>query len=329
MENIVWNVAKLREYFDSCQKTYNSFLAMSDSLIKAFQAFVDDDTHTGTEAESSKAFVTERQIPLIIDITDAIQQLEDLQEALMTAFSTDVDSSDKAKLGDEYLKKVTLDFGGYEDSLKTTGDAIASLADTLNASCSEVGSYTKPSYTSFYTSMEAIASNDGLSGIAPESKKKLDDFDTTHSTDISLSAYQTLYETIVANIEAFINGIGDGRYYDITSFNETKNSLKWVNPLDVLQGAELEEYKQYVENMHAYLKGKKERCEVYKYDPVNMCNGNYINEHTDIELGGRYTLEFKRFYNAISSDMGSLGMGWTHSFEVRLYEDVITGRIKI
>lgn len=79
MENIVWNVAKLREYFDSCQRTYNSFLEMSDSLIKAFQAFVDDDTHTGTEAESSKAFVSERQIPLIIDITDAIQQLEDLQ----------------------------------------------------------------------------------------------------------------------------------------------------------------------------------------------------------------------------------------------------------
>lgn len=104
-----------------------------------------------------------------------------------------------------------------------------------------------------------------------------------------------MYETIVANIEAFINGIGDGRYYDITSFNETKNSLKWVNPLDVLEGAALEEYKQYVENMHAYLKGKKERCEVYKYDPVNMCNGNYINEHTDIELGGRYTLEFKRY----------------------------------
>ena len=329
MENIVWNVAKLREYFDSCQQTYNSFLEMSDSLIKAFQAFADDDTHTGTEAESSKAFVTERQIPLIIDIVDAIQQLEDLQEALMTTFAIDVDSSDKAKLSDEYLKKVTLDFGEYEDSLKETGDLIADLADTLNATCYEVGSYTRPSYTNLYTAMEAIASNDGLSGIAPETKKKLDDFDSAHSTDISLSSYQTLYETIVANIEAFINGLGDGRYYDITSFNETKTSLNWVNPLDVLQGTALEEYKRYVKDMHAYLKGKKERCEVYKYDPVNMCNGNYINEHTDIELGGRYPLKFKRFYNAISSDLGSLGMGWTHSFEVHLYEDATTGRIRI
>ncbi|SCZ81457.1 DUF6531 domain-containing protein, partial [Pseudobutyrivibrio xylanivorans] len=100
-------------------------------------------------------------------------------------------------------------------------------------------------------------------------------------------------------------------------------------PLNHLSGAALEEYLKYVEDMHAYLKGKKERCEVYKYDPVNMCNGNYINEHTDITLGGRCVLEFKRFYNSIANELKDLGWGWTHNFEVRIYDIQGADKIRI
>ncbi|MDC7278415.1 DUF6531 domain-containing protein, partial [Butyrivibrio fibrisolvens] len=145
----------------------------------------------------------------------------------------------------------------------------------------------------------------------------------------SMSVYQTLYDTIMSNIESFINGIGNGTSYDIRTYNGKHFDLKWDSPLNHLSGAALEEYLKYVEDMHAYLKGKKERCEVYKYDPVNMCNGNYINEHTDITLGGRYELKFERFYNSIANELKDLGWGWTHNFEVRIYDIQGADKIRI
>ena len=57
MSNIEWNAAKIRAYFDECRVHYERFLSMSDSLMKAFLDFVNDDTHTGEEADNSKAFV--------------------------------------------------------------------------------------------------------------------------------------------------------------------------------------------------------------------------------------------------------------------------------
>ena len=329
MGNIEWDVEKLRAYFDDCQSTYDSFLAMSDALMRAFQAFVNDDDHTGEEADSAKGFVSQKQIPLLIDIVDDIQQLEELQEKLMESFATEVDSAEDAIIKTEFLDKITLDYGKCEDTLKDTGDKVIAIANNLNSVCSEVGSYTVPSYTELYGALEKMASNDTTKGIAPETKKSLEDFDSTHSTDISVSTYQTLYDTIMYNIQSFINGVGDGRYYDITTYTGKKGDLDWKTPLDYLDGTALTEYKQFVEDMHAYLKGKKERCEVYKYDPVNMCTGNYINEHEDFVIGGKHQLEFKRFYNAISNELKDLGWGWTHSYEVRIYDIQSDSKIKI
>ncbi|WP_036952706.1 hypothetical protein, partial [Pseudobutyrivibrio ruminis] len=103
MGNIEWNTSKVIAYFEACREHYEKFLAMSDSLMKAFEAFVNDDTHTGEEADNSKGFVKDRQIPLLIDITDDIQQLETLQDEIMSSFISDVDNSPNAIIRTEYL----------------------------------------------------------------------------------------------------------------------------------------------------------------------------------------------------------------------------------
>ncbi|MBP5598146.1 MAG: hypothetical protein J6Y02_22450 [Pseudobutyrivibrio sp.] len=319
--DIQWDTPRLRSYFNKCQETYDSFLSMSDGLIKAFESYANDEEHTGPEADSSKAFVTEKQIPLLVDIVDAIQKLEDLQENLMTSFEENVDSSTAAKISTSHLRQVMLDFVGLEDNLQEIGDKIKGLAEGLAETCSEVGTYTVPDYQPYYDEMEKLSSRDGLTGVVPETKKALEDFDAAHKTDIASSDYKTIYDTIVANISSFMAGLGDGKYYDITTYNETGESLAWRYPVNELEGEALDEYVQYVTDMDAYLRGVKPRCAVYKYDPVNMCNGNYINEHTDVSLGGRFKLEFKRFYNALDISEKSLGVGWTHSYEKRIYED--------
>jgi RHS repeat-associated protein len=57
----------------------------------------------------------------------------------------------------------------------------------------------------------------------------------------------------------------------------------------------------------------------FNADPVNTATGNYVFDHTDLSVPGRgLGLAFARFYNSLDSTNGSLGPGWTHSYNVTL-----------
>ncbi|MDR1797551.1 MAG: DUF6531 domain-containing protein [Clostridiales Family XIII bacterium] len=69
----------------------------------------------------------------------------------------------------------------------------------------------------------------------------------------------------------------------------------------------------------AWMAGKVRTC-AYGGDPVNLATGNFIYSKTDIEIRGRFPLAFSRAYNSSGGQDGSLGPGWTHSFDIRLHE---------
>lgn len=57
----------------------------------------------------------------------------------------------------------------------------------------------------------------------------------------------------------------------------------------------------------------------YRVEPVNTATGNYTNEVTDLRLPGRgLAVEFRRTYNSLSTAVGTLGLGWTHTFAAHL-----------
>ncbi|MDR1439319.1 MAG: DUF6531 domain-containing protein [Clostridiales bacterium] len=53
-------------------------------------------------------------------------------------------------------------------------------------------------------------------------------------------------------------------------------------------------------------------------DPVNLANGNFIYQNTDIAVGGAFPLSFTRFYNSIDDVRGTSGYNWHNSYETRL-----------
>lgn len=53
-------------------------------------------------------------------------------------------------------------------------------------------------------------------------------------------------------------------------------------------------------------------------DPVNLSTGNFIYEHTDIEVAGEIPLKFRRFYNALDLRKGVLGISFLHNYEIFL-----------
>lgn len=56
----------------------------------------------------------------------------------------------------------------------------------------------------------------------------------------------------------------------------------------------------------------------YSKDPVNLSNGNYVYEKVCMELDTEMAMQFRIFYNIQNETSGSLGRGWTHTWEVSL-----------
>ena len=54
-------------------------------------------------------------------------------------------------------------------------------------------------------------------------------------------------------------------------------------------------------------------------DPVNVYNGNYLDEIPLLQVFGPSRMELKLFYNSKLMEYSSLGFGWTHSFTERLF----------
>jgi YD repeat-containing protein len=69
---------------------------------------------------------------------------------------------------------------------------------------------------------------------------------------------------------------------------------------------------------------QKNQCPQCVGDPIDVFSGTLLESQADFKSGGDGALEFKRTYNYLGTDIsfaplnGSLGRGWTHTFERRL-----------
>lgn len=64
--------------------------------------------------------------------------------------------------------------------------------------------------------------------------------------------------------------------------------------------------------------GPEESGAIYDGDPINMCNGSYVNETADFSNRGIMDLNFVRYYNSVGCDSGALGDRWSHKYELHL-----------
>ena len=74
-----------------------------------------------------------------------------------------------------------------------------------------------------------------------------------------------------------------------------------------------------MEGIVSSLKGGSNESVCLSDDPVNLSTGNFIYEKTDLKLAGIPQLAMTRFYNELDNREGSMGRGWYHPYEVRLF----------
>jgi RHS repeat-associated protein len=65
-------------------------------------------------------------------------------------------------------------------------------------------------------------------------------------------------------------------------------------------------------------------------EPINTATGNYYHSRTDLVVPGKgLTFALTRTYNALESYSGPLGAGWTHSYNLFLTVDAVSGAIAL
>lgn len=336
-DSIEWHQKKTREYFANCFEAYNQFHEMSDDLINALLKYVNDDKHVGPEAESSKAFVNERQIPIVENAIYCIQKLQSMMMGsgfesnvpLLEDFLADMAENEEAVIKLDHIERVATDFSGYNKAFKTVHPKVTEIHDAVVEAvknCDEIDrkAFTNPNPAGTNTSLDAFVNESKTSGFVPDFKNKFVAFHEEHSNDIEGSAFKNLLDAIVANIKVILEGLQKGTL-DISKYEQTKGQLALVDPSKMMNAEQLDEYLKYLKSYELYLQGLIDRCQVYRYDPVNLSSGNYINDRVDIEIG---ELDFRRFYNAKSDFCGVLGRGWSCKADVRLREEE-NGLIKV
>lgn len=80
----------------------------------------------------------------------------------------------------------------------------------------------------------------------------------------------------------------------------------------------LEDADAQMDKILGNIKGAEKISAVFSKDPVNLSTGNFIYDHTDLEVKGVVPFRFSRFYNAINHRKGVLGRDWNHNYEVRI-----------
>lgn len=326
-----WHQAKIREYFDQCfNDLYFPFLILSSDLVDALSAFVNDDEHKGAEAEQSKQFVNEMQIQTVVDTVYDIQLLCGLMqgdgfdegEPLLEDFINTLEENEEAVIKTLQVEKVIKDFKAYSTDFKAIHPQVKSIRDSVLEAVAGCGVVTRTTWTdpdpkSSESQLDDFVSTEGETGTVQVFYKTFTDFLEEHKDDITGSTFKNMLDGITSNLQQIINGLGDGSF-DITRYNETKDNIKWTNVRELLDGEALKKYLDYLDSYLMYLQGLIPRCQVYKYDPVNMSNGNYINDRVDLTVGGKHPIEMRRFYNAQAVSSRILGRGWTTRFDVRL-----------
>ena len=96
------------------------------------------------------------------------------------------------------------------------------------------------------------------------------------------------------------------------SMNEATNALAII-------GGFISTLPPQIRKLFKMMKGRAIWC-AFVGDPVNAATGNFIYDHVDMKIDGRYPLELKRFYNSIDATTTTLGRNWTHTFDITIHE---------
>ena len=307
-------MAEFNAYISDLFSAIDEYEEKAAAHKRAQDSFTGEANWEGKSADKAKNLVG----PVEQAKLDEILRIERDFRALLTdyvkGFKSAVDEADDAKISTIVLEGLNIELHGCASVYKTWATSMEVLKDNIH---SRFGSkYGNRDEYDFFMASNAygnLCGNESKDGMILDLINRFTNFDNQQAAKISSVSFPYRIGKLKQEIEELrsckgllVNGNGDiemgvierlGDFLE-DSVNRAQGSGSFVDKL-----------------------GKNVLSTIVKYDPINMCSGNYINEHVDIELGGKYPLSFGRFYNAMDKKGGRLGKGWKHTFEKRIVEE--------
>jgi len=317
----IWNYPKTKEYFDECFSQLSVFNLVSTALATGLNDFINDDDHTGYEADVSKAFVNEKVFNSLVATVRAVQILQGKMQGkgfeestpLLEDFKDTLNENEKAIVKTSKLKSVIQDFSDYYTTFSEKASTISTQreeAKKIISGCALISSIVveKPDPSTSNQHFKDFVSMDGTEGFVPTFLKDYLAFLEAHNDDFSTTEFEQLIDQINKNLDAIISGLKDGSFNPDTYEDD-------LGKIDYDQGENLDKLETYISEYKKYLQGMVPREQVYDYDPINMNSGNFISKKTDLIVHGPHSLMVERFYNAQSNVIGAMGRGWTLNYD--------------
>ena len=137
---------KVIEYIDELSLGNSRYEQKMNALEGCFDAYVGNDTYSGSAAEASKKFIDISERRLLKETYELNNELLDLYEHSQESFSRNVDSDIDAKIDTDTIDLIQRDFQRYYEPLNEHGRNIERKASELSMKYGKYGNITCPSY---------------------------------------------------------------------------------------------------------------------------------------------------------------------------------------
>ncbi len=316
-----FDIRVVDRHLTSLQRTINNYKKNAQELNSAFEQYTTNEKFDGQLADAAKWFMEDKEMNILSDVQEMQDLLFSMYEHMYDAFKSDVDDAYNARIDVDVIKDEEHDFDNFWSTFDKNATKIEKKAASIASKFGHLADFEVPHPDDTNDSFDAILGKDGFLQYC------IDIFKTFDANEKAYEKSQNFDEKINDILKKIKKAEGSLAKLRIDDTKQDIYDFFKVLYEDVSEATK--KYTDYLTKMKDYLLGKMKMPSICLYDPVNLCNGNYINEQTDLKLGGRYIIEFKRFYNSLSNESGPLGIGWTHNYNVRVKEDAENNRILV
>lgn len=321
MGTLRFDAEEVSRLLASLRSAINEYKSSADVLDTSFDQFVTNEQYKGFSADAAKLYMKEVEMGMLQDILELHQLLFDMHTHMQDSFARVVDASPKARIDINVIEDIRGDFRQTSVDFAENATQIETKASSIAAKFGHLADFVVPDSTDTKETYKKVIDKGGFMDQCIDAFVYFDESETGYEKTKN-------YEKQVSDLVDRIRRI-DLAFNGFQIFKPSFNIYDMFKILCSDVKTATDKYLKYLAGMHTYLLGVPKPCSTCVNDPVNICNGNYINEHVDIKLGGKYKLQLKRFYNAISKEIGPFGLGWTHNYNVKITETEGTDNIAI
>ena len=304
--------------------------AYFQEIEQRIQEVASTDSFQGRAARAMKSYLKEVHGMAVKSFIIVLMEIESGMNRFLNNFSQ-VDESDQVILDGGYLEHIRdvitnfrqdmhHEFGEFSQQMNIASHAMNISSGGINNAMNNLD----------HDLDQALR-------ISVETNETMRAFDYQHMAEVeSLNNHLATLEQVLSKINVIIiGGIDDfvpGSFANSALgqqlFNHMLNSAlamaqhgsmnSAVEALSIL-GGYISTLPFKTRRLFETMKGRAVWCAMVG-DPVNAATGNFIYDHVDMKIDGRYPLEFKRFYNSLDATTSTLGRNWTHCYDVRIRE---------